>query len=600
MTEPARTTEQAPSSARQWYYASLATAVASGAVAAAMLVVLFANRFSVGVLDVKDSVELQRRQEQLREQPGSEQRAEAVKQYDYQLRRDYFAGQFLARNAKGLLVVSFAVFLVSVNGALFSRQRLPRPGAAADAEAALIRENMMGRWAVAAGAVIAVAAGVVAAVLVLPGTREAVTVPERAGGAEGAGSQPAATPPAATRPAPGFQPPAPEEIARHWPYFRGPTGMGVCTFPDIPDDWGEQKNVLWKVPVPLKGASSPVVWGRRLFITAADQQRRQVLCYDAETGDLLWTRDCSDTGAKSDLTMIHADFVLAAATSVTDGAHVVSAFANGDVVCFDVGGRELWARSLGDTSKNAYGWSSSLAMHGSKVLALFDTEEGYLVALDVRGGRELWRQKREDTTWCSPVVAQTPGGPRVLVSASPFISAWDAETGRRVWWVDVLDGDIAPTPIYAGGLVLAAYSESGLFAIRPGGSGDVTESHLAWEIAPYTLQNASFPETASPVSDGKYVYGLNDKYLTCVDITTGKVVYEQDIGAASSFASPSLAGGKLYVIAGGTTCIIAPGPTYRLIRKCRLEDRFMASPAFLPGRVFLRGEKHLYGIGAKK
>jgi outer membrane protein assembly factor BamB len=585
--------------ARQWHYAACATAAVSGAVSLAMLIVLFANRYSVGVLDVRDSIELQRLRERLQEQPGSDEYADDVTRFDYQLRRDYFAGQFLARNAKIILIVSFAVFFISVNGAVFSREKLPHPAGAADREIETTRENMLGRWAVAAGAVVAVAAAAVALWSLQPWRTGLAGLSLRAPAGE---ESITATRPAAARPAAGaaYDPPSWEQIRANWPYFRGPEGSGVYRSRGVPAEWSEQKNVIWKAKLELPGASSPVVWGGRLFVTVADKNVRKVLCFDAADGKRLWAKTYGDTGANNDLPNVYEEIIYAAGTPVVDGRGVYAVFANGDVVCFDFDGTERWAVNVGDTSENPYGYGGSLAMYRDKVIALHDAGASAIVALDAGDGTEVWRKARRDKTWASPVVARPAAGkPFIMTSGDPFVAAWEPDTGELLWTADVMYGDVAPTPIFAAGKVVATFGGSGTFAIRPGGRGNVTETHVAWRVADNELDKGNFPETNSPLSDGELVYTYTSTSLVCLEAGTGKVVYDEQIDEVASYASPALVGDKIYLFTEKTTVIVRAGRRPKRVAKCLLDEGFDASPAFKDDRMFLRGRASLYCIGKK-
>jgi len=596
MSEQEETRVRQADAMAAWRAVFVVVAAVAGLLSLVMAVVLFANDFAIGSLDIANSLELQKAREDFDVRGSDDAYARRLAELDLAARKEYAARRELAHKAKIVLVVSLVFFLMGVNGVVLSRPRLPHPAAAGDAERRQLRHNALGRWAVAGCAAVAVAAGVVAAVRVGPQEAPSRLTPAAV---RQIGGRPGAT--AASMPAP-YAPPSAEQIARNWPYFRGPYGSGVCDCPQVPADWNEKqnRNILWKVELPLSGASSPVVWEGKVFLTAADKDVRKVLCYDARSGECLWAEGYTDTGAAKDI-KVFQDYVYAAGTPVVDGRCVAAVFANGDVVCFDFDGNELWAANVGDTSKNMYGYSSSLAMDARAVLVQFDGgEEGALLALDVQTGREIWRQDRSDKSWASPVVITAPTGARqVVVAGGPTVSAWEPQTGRIIWWADVLTEDVACSPVLAGRFVIAVSEQAGMFAFRPDCEDDVKDSALAWKIGPHDLEFTSFPDASSPVSDGELIYCFSGTVLVCIDAKTGRTVYEKDVEHSASYASPVIAAGKLYLFAGKKTLIVQTGRQFKLLNTCELNEAFDASPAFVEGRIFIRGRKHLYCIGEK-
>jgi outer membrane protein assembly factor BamB len=388
--------------------------------------------------------------------------------------------------------------------------------------------------------------------------------------------------------------------AGNWPKFRGPDGTGYCERCEAPARWNEStgENVLWKVPVPLYGASSPVVWGKRVFLTAADASERKVLCFDAESGRCLWAEGYRETGANNDL-FVYGDHVFAAGTPVTDGERVVATFANGDVACFSITGEVSWARNLGDTSANSYGQASSLALHSGRVFAQIDHGPGlWLVALDINTGEELWRAEQNANSWASPLVIETQNGHvQVVTVADPTTSGWDVASGARLWSADLLAGDLVPSPTYACGRVIVTLEYNGMFAIDPSGTGNVRESHIVWQVE--DLETAAFPDVCSPATDGRLVYVSAPGALACIEALTGRVVYEQILDVYTTSASPIVAGGRLYVFAEEKTLVVEAGTTFSVVGEGSLEEAPEATPAFVGDRIYLRGPTSLYCIGSR-
>ncbi len=393
----------------------------------------------------------------------------------------------------------------------------------------------------------------------------------------------------------------PAEWARNWPAFRGPDNSGVCRLKNIPDTWNEAegRNIRWKVKVPLGGLSSPVVWGDKVFLSGATREKHEAYCFDAESGKLLWTGTyASDPGAPRDYgvwedldRLMHA-----VPTPVVDGRRLFAFYNNGEVACFDAGtGKCLWSCFLGGPEGNSYGLSSSLLRHGDTLIVLHDSEENLLVGLHAATGEEKWRSTRDSNTWASPILIQAPDGSKqIVISANPLVSGWDPATGQRLWHADLLAGDVAPSPVYAGGMVIACFEMCGVFAIRPDGAGEVKDTHVQWRLE--ELEEALLPAAVSPVADGDFVYLHEGDFLACMDGRTGKVLYEKEMEEPASYASPVISGRKLYVFGQEKTYVIRVGREYALLGTCSLNERFHASPAFAPGRVFIRGFEHLYCI----
>ncbi|MEI6972112.1 MAG: PQQ-binding-like beta-propeller repeat protein [bacterium] len=385
------------------------------------------------------------------------------------------------------------------------------------------------------------------------------------------------------------------------PAFRGFAGSGVAAFTNTPVAWDVRtgSNVLWMVKIPLAGMSSPVVWGTRVFVTGASDEKRVVYCHDLDSGTCLWQADvkvAGDTAGK--VPTVNKDTGFAASTPVTDGNAVYAIFANGQVAGIDSCAREMWTIDLG-LPGNKYGYSASLAMHAGKVLVQFDTGEdgrqSQLVALDSGSGRRVWTMDRPVTdSWPSPVLVETGQGTQLVTVANEYIIAYDPATGAELWRVKCGGTDVAATPICAGGLVIAAIAHDKTYAIRPDGRGDVTASHVAWTSEDGTS------DVPSPVSDGELIYFAHSSgMITCVDVKTGQTVWSKGL-EAEFYASPGLAGDRIYLVArSGEVFILKAGRMYEEIGRAHLGEPSDCSPAFVDGRILLRGLNHLFCIGMK-
>jgi outer membrane protein assembly factor BamB len=289
---------------------------------------------------------------------------------------------------------------------------------------------------------------------------------------------------------------------------------------------------------------------------------------------------------------------LAAPTAVTDGKRVYAIFPTGDIGCFDFQGKKVWEKNLGRPD-SVYGYASSLAMYKNLVLIQYDQggvedEKSAMIALDGFSGRIVWQTKRPvANSWSSPIVANTGEQYQLLTCADPWTIGYNPADGTELWRVNCLSGDIAPSPIYANGLVFVIEPYSKLVAIRPDGRGDVTETHIAW------VSEEGGPDICSPVSNGEFIFLLaTEGLLECYKVSDGARLWDKDL-QEYFLASPSLVGNNLYLLSDkGVMFIAEAGSEYKQLAKCELGEKCHASPAFADGRIYIRGVKNLYCIGS--
>ncbi len=388
--------------------------------------------------------------------------------------------------------------------------------------------------------------------------------------------------------------------AENWPRFRGPEGTGIAPDRKPPTAWdgARGEGVLWKTAVPLPGKNSPIVWGKRVFLSGADASKREVYAFDLDTGALVW-RTAVPIPAGVAVPKVQADTGYAPSTLATDGARVCAIFVTGDVACLDMNGKLLWTRNLGPI-ENPYGHATSLAIFGSGLIVQLDQGHGddgksALLALDLVSGKTVWQIKRDmGSSWSTPIIINAGGQEQIVTTANPRVVAYDPHNGSELWRAEVLGGEVAISPVFGSGYVLVANQGSNSAAIRPDGKGDVTKSAVAWTAGD------GLPDIVSPlVFDDLMLLVATEGWLTCVDIKTGKPVWDGDI-AETVRSSPVLAGGRIYLTAvNGTTFILDPGRSFKVLAKRPLGEDVNATPAYVGSRIVIRGEKHLYCIGAK-
>ncbi len=308
------------------------------------------------------------------------------------------------------------------------------------------------------------------------------------------------------------------EGAKYWPVWRGPSGQGLATG-TYPDSWSATENVLWKKPVPGRGNSSPIVWGDRIFLTTAHDYGRRVslLAFRRSDGTQVWEAFAPDgrTGRA------HQKNGHASATPSTDGRLIYAFFGSRGLAAFDFNGKVVWHQDLGDVD-NYHGSAGSPLLYKNRIILFQDFDGGsFVAAFDAPTGKQVWRTpRRASVGWGTPVAVRVGTRDEIIVSSQSAVTAYDPETGRELWVCDGNSFEVIPTPVVGLGLVFASSGRVGpTLAIRPGGKGNVTRTHLAW-----TSPKGS-PFVPSPVISSDRLYMVNDmaSIATAFEAATGKV-----------------------------------------------------------------------------
>ncbi len=397
-----------------------------------------------------------------------------------------------------------------------------------------------------------------------------------------------------------------------WPQWRGPTATGVSASATPPTDWSESKNIRWKIALPGRGSSTPVVWGDRLYVSTAVpigatgqrvQHRFVVMAVNRKDGTIAWQHTARDEAPHEG---VHQEFgTMASASAVTDGQHVIASFESRGIYAFDMNGKAAWQKDLGDKRmRNEFGEGSSPALYKDKLFVVWDHQgESFIVALDKATGAELWRAKRDEIdSWATPLVVEAGGKAQVITGAMRRVVAYDADTGGVVWETGGLTMNPIPSPVAADGLVflMSGFRGNSLKAIRyTDAKGNITGTpNVVW-----TLERDT-PYVPSPLLYDGILYFLksNNGLLSAVDAKTGKPHYvAQRIEAVPSiFASPVGAAGRVYLLGQqGTSVVLKHGTTLDIVATNTLADKFDASPALVDGEMYLRGYENLYCVAEK-
>lgn len=403
----------------------------------------------------------------------------------------------------------------------------------------------------------------------------------------------------ATNPGPsGKLAPAPQRSAS-WPSFRGAGSHGRTSDADPPITWngknGENgENVLWKTAIRRHGMSSPVVSGSRLFLTAADEEIRQVLCFDTNTGKLLWHHDVAGIPGlpAQELPEVLEETGYASPTAVTDGRHVAAVFGTGELVCVNHDGERIWARHLG-VPKNHYGHASSLICHGDHVIVQLDQkDDAKVLAFDFTSGKPVWQVKRGELSWSSPILVDNGGRTELVLTNSENVTGYDPKTGKRLWTVECLAGEVASSAAYADGVVFVANDGATATAVDISNHDEGPKILWQWDDA--------LPDAASLLATKDYVilptsFGV----VTCFEAKTGNVCWEHEFDVGF-YSSPILVNDRVYIVdTAGTMQIFKMDRKFEQVGKAELGEKTYATPAFVGDRIYLRGLMHLFCVGKR-
>jgi outer membrane protein assembly factor BamB len=423
---------------------------------------------------------------------------------------------------------------------------------------------------------------------------------------------------------------APAKRPDNWPHWRGPLANGTAPRGDPPLKWDSKTNVKWKTPIPGRGASTPIVWGKKVFVLTAIDTRRKapakdipapregfikrttapdtyhqfvVLAYDRTNGKELWRRVAAERVPHEGHHPTHS---YAAGSPTTDGRYLYASFGSYGVACYDLDGKLQWKHDLGRMeTRLGWGEASTPVIHGETLVINCDQEgegKSFVVALNARTGKPRWKKERpEVTSWATPLVVEHGGKTQVIVSATEKVRSYDLANGKVLWECGGQTVNVIPSPVLRDDAVIcvSGYKGAAALAIRLDSKGDVTGTDkVLWTYKRGT------PYVPSPVLVGHRLYftQLNDGLLSCLDARTGKVLLDRKRlpGLRSLYASPVAAAGRLYLVdRDGTTVVVKVGDKAEVLATNKLGEAVDASPAVAGKQLFLRGEKHLYCIEEK-
>jgi len=388
--------------------------------------------------------------------------------------------------------------------------------------------------------------------------------------------------------------------AENWPCWRGPRLDGSSHETNLPVSWDANSNIVWKTELPGVGHASPVVFGDSVFIAAAqpDTQERLLLRVDQSKGRLVWQK----TVLTAPLEQKNSLNSFASSTPATDGELVFIAFLDRDqkfAAAYDFHGDQRWAAHPGPFASR-HGFCSSPILYKDEVILNGDHDgESYLVALSRAEGKILWKTPRDNHTrsYCAPLIQEMAGRPQMVLSGDKCVASYDPNTGKRLWLIDGPTEQFVASPVYHpdSGLVFitGGFPDHHILAIRPDGIGNVTQTHIVWRAT----QGAAY--VPSPIIEGDYFLVLSDSGAAyCFEAKTGKLTWRERLG--EEHASLVSGEGNVYFLNDkGVMNVVKVGQQFERVAQNDIGEKCFASPAISNGRIYLRGEKHLFCIGRK-
>ena len=399
----------------------------------------------------------------------------------------------------------------------------------------------------------------------------------------------------------------------NWPTWRGPAGDGVSAERNLPVKWSPTENIAWKLQLPQWSGATPVIWGDTIFLNVAeaDGNNLSLWAVSRASGQVLWKRPLS-TGNNRQRKQN-----MSSPSPVTDGTIVWVMTGTGFLRAFDFKGTELWVRDIqkdyGRFGLN-WGYANSPLLHDSDLFVpvmhgMKTDDPSYMLRIDGKTGKTEWRVERptkaireSPDSYSTPALVRVGKGHEIVLNGGDVVTGHDPATGKELWRSDGLNPQndpnyrIVASPVVSGDIVIAPTRERPMLALRAGGRGDVTASHKLWDF-----QNG--PDVPTPVTDGTYVYVVNDRGITyCMELKTGKLVYGPErLTPATYSASPLLADGKIYITSeDGVTSVYRAGPKFELLAENKMDDYTLSSIAVKDGQLFLRTAGWLWVIGQKK
>ena len=400
-------------------------------------------------------------------------------------------------------------------------------------------------------------------------------------------------------------------LADNWPHWRGPTNNGVSVEKGLPVEWGEERNVVWKLVLPGGSSATPVVWGNKIFLLAQESKQISMLCIST-AGKTLWAAKVADVKDKA-----NGEKTLASPSPSTDGNRVYAMTGTGEVLSFDLEGREAWrfnAQERYGKFRLGFGFHTTPLLHAGRLyLQLIHSGGAWVVAIDATDGKEIWKIERKsdgvaecEHAYTSPCIWTSGSTHQLVTHGNDYTIGHRLSDGQELWRVAELNPKdrynrtlrFVSSPVATAGLIVIPSAKGrGVVGLKPEAKGLIMPGNKAeqWRLTRGT------PDVVSPLIYGEKVYlNRENGSITCLDAKTGEQYYSERAHAQTYRASPIAADGKVYVTArDGTVSVIKAGSKFEVLFKNKINDQLTASPVLSNGRIYLRGFKSLYAIGSK-
>lgn len=601
-------------------------AIVSGVFSLSVCILIIANYIQINRLDPVNTGVINTLVERLNQNPEDDALRQEIRELDFLARKAYFTNQWQIRTGGHLVLAGIAMLIISLQLINRASRKLPVVTPGKDEKTTLMQLKAR-KWVMISGSALVIIAFTLALLTnykmknaftgaavastqteqnieseqTLADTLQSVQLSDSAINRESdstsiqenvsVGEQKMIVQDqvSKTKSGIGYVPSAKE--INNFPGFRGWNGNGIAYQKNIPLSWDgpSGNNILWKVAISLPGYNSPVVWGNKVFLAGANTTKREVYCYDLNTGRLLWTANTDNIqGSPLQVPDVTGDTGHSAPTVTTDGKSVYAIFSTGDIIAFDFNGKRLWARNLG-LPQNHYGFSSSLIMYKNLLIVQYDQNKGAKVmALSSTTGETIWSTPRQvRVSWSSPILAKVGDHYELMLIADPLVASYDPQTGKELWSINCISGEVGPSLTYSDGVVYALNEYASLVAIKVG-----NPPQKLWEDSEY------LSDVPSPVATDKYLFVVTSYgSIVCYDAKSGSKYWVKEFDNGF-YSSPMIAEGNVFVLDKlGIMHIFKVDQQYVPVGESKLGEKTVTTPAFANGKILIRGDKNLYCIG---
>ena len=554
-----------------WHIVAKRIAVVAAMLAGILSVLMIVNYIQTKSVDPLNSQAISQLMTKLQQNPEDKVLIEQIRALDLLARKAYFTHQWQIRTGSYLLFAFVLICLLALKYMSSLEPRLPDLTKGLEPEETWESRLLSRKYILYGGLALVLVAFILGLLSQNDLKKIGIVQPGKSQGSSGYASI--------------------QEMRNNWPGFRGPEGIGWAYHTDVPTEWDgpSGKNILWKIQIPHPGYNSPIIWGKRIFLSGADRRTQVVYCIDADSGEFLWQTELNDVpGSPERRPQVTEDTGFAAPTMTTDGTRVFALFATGDIACLDFDGRRIWAKNLG-VPENHYGHSSSLITYQDLLLVQYDQNTGgRLLALRTQSGDMVYDLPRDvEISWASPILVNTGNRDELILNSNPHVMSHDPRTGQELWRVRCMLGEIAPSPAYADGMVYVVNDYARLAGIKLGESAE-----LVWEY----IDDLS--EVSSPLASKDFLFmAASYGTVTCFENKTGERFWIEEFDEGF-YSSPILVGELVYLMdMSGVMYVFKADKQYQRISRNELGENAMSIPAFMHDRIYIRGTKNLYCIG---